>query len=102
LAAKRGDWVEVTREVLAPGERAPNLPEDTAEVPYTLRVRGVALADAEEGAAVRVRTAAGREVEGRLVAVNPSFDHDFGDCVPELVRTRLELLRLARGGGDRA
>jgi hypothetical protein len=88
--------VEVTRVILAPAQRAPNLPEDTAGVPYTLRVRGVALADAQIGERLRVRTQAGREIEGELVAVAPGFEHTFGGCVPEIVETRLRLMRLAR------
>ena len=41
-------------------------------------------ADAEIGDTVSVITRAGREVSGKLICVNPRFNHDFGDCVPEL------------------
>jgi hypothetical protein len=102
VSAKRGDWVEVGREILAPGERAPNLPEDTAKVPYTLRVRGIALEDASIGENLRIRTQAGREVEGVLLAVRPGFEHTFGGCVPEIVEIRERLKRLARGGEEPA
>jgi hypothetical protein len=95
-----GDWVEVSRVILEPGGRAPNLPADTAGVPYALRVRGVALSEAEIGGALRVRTQAGRELEGRLEAVSPAFRHDFGECVPELIELRRRLVELARGGAS--
>jgi 2-amino-4-ketopentanoate thiolase alpha subunit len=97
MTAKRGDWVEVARVILTPAERAPGLPEDTSKVPYTLRVRGIALSDGEMGEKITVRTQAGREVEGELLAVNPGFEHTFGGCVPEIVEIRSRLKRLARG-----
>jgi len=102
VSARRGDWVEVAREILAPCERAPDLPEDTAKAPYTMRVRGIALEDASVGENLRVRTQAGRELEGELIAVRPGFEHTFGGCVPEIVEVRERLKRLARGGEEPA
>lgn len=97
--AKRGDWVEVSAVLLKPAGRAPNLPADTAKVPLVMRVRGVALRAAKVGATVAVKTQAGRVIRGKLLAVNPRFDHDFGKCVPELIEVRRRLKNLMSGGG---
>jgi hypothetical protein len=87
-----GTWVELERIVLEVGERAPGLPADTAAVPLVLRVSGFLLEPAEVGAPARVRTLIGREQEGRLRVVNPSYSHSFGDTVAELltIGTRAE------------
>ena len=98
--AKKGDWVLTHTIVLTPDQRAPQVPEDTHKVPLEMWVKGHLTADAEIGDTVSVVTRAGREVSGKLLAVNPRFDHDFGDCVPEL----LEIGDVVRGivfGGDR-
>jgi hypothetical protein len=81
-----GAWVEVQQVVLTAGNRAPNVPDDTAAVDFVARIRGFLLADAAFGAEVTVRTLAGRSVSGRLSAVNPRNPADFGDPVPELLR----------------
>jgi hypothetical protein len=83
--AKQGDWVSIHVVVLAPEERAlAALPEDTQQVPLEMWVKGHLQADAEIGDTVRVITRTGREVEGRLLEVNPCYTHSFGAHVPEL------------------
>ena len=94
---KSGDWIEISSTILTPDQRAPGLPEDTAGKPYTLRVRGIALGRASFGDDVSLRTPSGRTLTGRLEAVNPAFRHDFGECVPELVATRLNIKKAASG-----
>ena len=87
-----GTWVELERIVLEAGQRAPGLPADTAAVPLMVRISGFLLEPAEMGAPARVRTLIGREQEGRLRAVNPSYSHSFGETVAELltIGTRVE------------
>lgn len=85
-----GTWVQIERRVLEPAERAPDLPEDTRQLPYVLRVSGFLLEDAAIGADARVRTLIGRELDGSLTAVNPSYEHGFGDTVPELLDIGLD------------
>jgi hypothetical protein len=80
-----GSWVEVRQTILRAGERAPNVPADTAGVDFTARIRGFLIADAPMGAEVTIRTLAGRQVSGRLADVNPRNPADFGDPVPELL-----------------
>jgi 2-amino-4-ketopentanoate thiolase alpha subunit len=80
-----GSWVEVRQTVIRAGERAPNVPADTAGVDFTARIRGFLITDAPMGAEVTIRTLAGRQVSGRLTDVNPRNPADFGDPVPELL-----------------
>lgn len=80
-----GTWVEIKQVVLTPEQRAPTLPEDTKATPYLLRVSGFLVGPAELGGPARVRTLIGRELDGTLVRVNPSYTHSFGDTVPELL-----------------
>ena len=87
---KAGTWVEIEKILLRPEQRAPTLPEDTKQVPYVLNVNGFLLEDAELGSPARIRTLIGRELEGTLKTVNPSYSHSFGKVVPELLKIGLE------------
>jgi hypothetical protein len=73
-----GRWARVHRLELAPSERAPGVPPDTAAVPFETWVNGWLVEPARLGAAARLRTAAGRVVEGVLESVDPGYDHSFG------------------------
>ncbi|MDQ3937334.1 MAG: 2-amino-4-oxopentanoate thiolase subunit OrtA [Chloroflexota bacterium] len=93
-----GSWVEIEQVVLRAGQRAPNVPADTAAVDFVARIRGFLLADASMGADATIRTLAGREVGGRLTAVNPRNTADFGNPVPELLQLGLAARRALEAG----
>jgi hypothetical protein len=93
----RGTWVELRRVVLPPGERAPQVPEETQRVALELRVKGFLANDAARGEAAEVVTAAGRRLRGTLDRVLPSYDHGFGPPVPELLPVGAELRARLRG-----
>ena len=97
----RGTWVELHRVVVPAGERAPQVPEATQQVPLELRVTGFLARDATVGEDVEVVTAAGRRVRGRLDRVLPRHDHGFGPPVPELLHVGPELRALLQGEGRR-
>ncbi|OOG26434.1 2-amino-4-ketopentanoate thiolase [Thioalkalivibrio denitrificans] len=80
----KGTWVEIYRVILPAGERAPQVPEDTAGVPLVMRVKGWLAAPAAPGAEAEIVTPAGRRLRGTLVAVNPAYTHGFGPPIPEL------------------
>ena len=83
--ANKNDWVQIHIDVLKPEERAANIPEDTRCVPLEMWVKGrLQNESAEIGDTISVVTKTGRTVEGTLCAVNPAFQHNFGDYVPEL------------------
>jgi hypothetical protein len=76
--SKKGDWVQISRVILEPKERASQLPEDTKKVPLTLLVKGFLNTDANIGDTVTITTVVGRTENGKLVAVNPGYNHSFG------------------------
>ena len=73
-----GTRVQLRWTLLEPSERAAGLPDDTAALPYVLRVRGVLIEAAAPDSPARVRTASGRVVAGTLEDPAPSDDHTFG------------------------
>ena len=97
--AVKGSWVEVGAVVLRAGERAPNLPEDTKQVPLEMRVKGFLLHDAEVGREAEIVTASGRTVNGKLVDVNPVYAHGFGRPIPELSPIAGEIRAILRERG---
>ncbi len=89
----QGTWVEIQQIVLRPEERATNLPDDTRQTPYVLRVSGFLIDEAELGQTARIRTIIGRELTGELKTINPSYNHSFGTLVPELLTIGTEAER---------
>lgn len=98
ISAKKGDWVQIHQILLKPGERAPQVPEDTKKVPLELWVKGIAQEDAKIGSIVEIITATGRKVKGELIAVNPGYTHDYGEFVPELLKVDMQLKEILFGG----
>ena len=93
--AKAGDWVQIHNVILSAEERAPQVPEDTRQVPFEVRLKGFLVdAEAEVGQEVTVATVTGREIKGTLVAVKPVYPHNFGEPVPELLGIGHELREL--------
>ena len=80
----RGRWARIHRLELAPSERAPGIPADTAAVPFETWINGWLVEDAALGERSQVRTPTGRIVEGVLVEANPGYQHSFGSPPPPL------------------
>lgn len=86
MDAKCGDWVRIYNVVLEVGERASNIPEDTQNVPLEMWDKGFLLdKEANIGDEVKVESYIGRTVRGKLLEVNPYWEHDFGKSIPELL-----------------
>lgn len=99
MTAKKGDWVQIERVILSPQERAPQVPEDTKSVSFAMRVKGFLIDEsAQLNAHVRIRTLTDRIVEGKLVEINPKYDHNFGEPVFELLTIGKELRDILAGG----
>jgi hypothetical protein len=97
----QGTWVEIGSVVLPAGQRAPQVPDDTRAVDLELRVKGFLLAAALPGEAVAIRTAAGRELHGTLLRVNPPYEHSFGAPIAALSVIGGEARALLRRGSQR-
>ncbi|HSQ33511.1 MAG TPA: 2-amino-4-oxopentanoate thiolase subunit OrtA, partial [Peptostreptococcaceae bacterium] len=94
----KGDWVLVHNIILDPANRSPQVPEDTKSVPLEMWVKGFIHSDAKKGYEVRVTTITGREVDGKLVDVNPYYKHDYGKFVPEILQIGLQVKEVLFGG----
>lgn len=99
-------WVEIEWVVLPARHRSGNLPEDTSQVPYMARTRGLSEVQ-EPGTETSVLTATGRMLHGKIVSVRPGFAHSFGRPseawieLRESVRTQVEHGRPAVQAGRR-
>jgi hypothetical protein len=80
----KGTWVEIHRVVLPPGERAPQVPEETRRVPLEMRVKGFLVAPVAPGEDAEIVTPTGRRLRGTLAEANPAYVHGFGPPIPEL------------------
>jgi len=96
---KKNEWVLIHRVILNPEERAAAIPDDTKKVPLEMRVKGRLAADAEIGGEAEVITRTGRREKGRLLEVNPTYRHSFGDFVPELLTVSENLRKVMFEGG---
>ncbi|NLW17230.1 MAG: 2-amino-4-ketopentanoate thiolase [Firmicutes bacterium] len=96
----KGTWVEISRIVLPPGERAPQVPADTAAVPLELRVKGFLQEPAAVGQEACITTLIGRTQRGKVICINPRHIHDFGEPVLELLTIGQELKQLLEGSDD--
>lgn len=101
MEARKGDWVQIEIMILTPQERAPQVPEDTKKVPLMMRVKGFLMDEsAAIGQMVTIQTMTKRLITGKLVAINPKYEHDFGEPVPELITIGMELRDFLTGGED--
>lgn len=91
---KSGTWVEIEKVLLTPEQRAPQVPADTRETPYVMRVSGFLSKDSTLGDEVEIKTLSGRTIIGTFKTIRPSYTHSFGDTVEEL-------LSIGIGGADK-
>lgn len=96
---KKGTWVEIHSLVLPAGERAPQVPEDTQQVPLEMRVKGFLLEPASLDEEADIITTVGRHLHGTLVEVNPAYTHQFGAPIPELSMIGGEVRAILRERG---
>ena len=98
MTTKKGDWVRIHSILMEAGSRAPGIPEDTAKVPYELWAKGFLISDkAEIGDVVEIETITGRNISGTLLETNPSYDHDFGEFIPEILSIDKQLKEIMGG-----
>lgn len=90
--ANRNDWVEIEEILLVSGQRAPQVTEDTQNTPLKQWIKGYLINDiASIGDLVEIQTMSGRLVKGILSEINPSYIHDFGSPIKELLDVGREL-----------
>lgn len=85
MSVPAGTWVEVENVLLTKEQRAAGCPDDTKATPYLRHVSGFLTEDAEMGDEVTVTSLIGREHTGKLILVDPHYEHTFGPTVRELL-----------------
>ena len=95
---KKDTWVSIRATVLEAGSRAEGIPEDTANLPLVMWVKGYLLADCAIGGEAEVRTATGRIERGILEEAEPYTNVDYGGFVPELLRVGEDARKVLFGG----
>ena len=83
--------MEIRKIALEPHERAPQVPDDTRQVPLEMKVKGFLVSEAAIGEEAAITTPAGRTVRGTLSEINPAYTHQFGPPIPELLPIGKEL-----------
>jgi hypothetical protein len=87
MNAKKSDWVRIHKIILTSDERAPQVPYDTKLVPLEMWDKGFLLNEiAKIGEVVQIETIIGRKISGKLIEINPQFDHGWGSCIPEILQ----------------
>ncbi len=84
--ARKGDLVQIHQIILEPEQRSENLPSSTKSVPYECWIKGYLLTEsANLGDTVKIETFICREILGALCSINPTYDHNFGIPLKELL-----------------
>ena len=96
----KGTWVEIHNIILQADERAPQVPEDTRQVPLEMRVKGYLVAPASIGKEAEIETPTGRRLSGTLSEINPPYTHSFGSPIPELSTIGKSVRTLLRDRGQ--
>jgi hypothetical protein len=95
MKAKKGDWVQIHFIALNPEERSEHLPDDTKQLPLEIRIKGFLKdKEAELNEIVTIKTPIGRLIKGRLEKINPRYEHNFGEPVPELLHINSDILKI--------
>lgn len=81
----KGSYVEIIQTVLNSEERVYNIPNDTKNTPLNLWAKGWLLDDSEIGLEAAIKTVNGRIIAGVITEINPSYNHDFGEFIPEVM-----------------
>ena len=100
LALKR-DWVLIEQIFLTSDQRQSNIPSDTLQTDFRLRIKGF-LVDEKcvVGENCTIRTKTGRLILGKLIDILPNYDHSFGDYVVETDYIENQLREMLSGGSN--
>jgi len=83
-------FVRIKKTIMEAEERFLPLPEDTKQTPVIMHVKGYFDGTATVGEVITITTTAcGRQETGTLVEPEPSWNHNFGGYVNELVELGL-------------
>lgn len=98
MLALKGDWVLIEQIFLTFDQRQSNIPSDTRQTDFLLRIKGFLMDEkCVVGDECTIRTKTGRVIFGKLIDIMPSYEHSFGDYVVETVYIENQLRELLKG-----
>ena len=100
MLVEKGKYVRIRKHLLLPEERLENIPASTRKVPLKAWIRGNLLEESELYEESKILTATGRVVEGTLKEVSPTYKHNFGEFVPEILQMKKTILTEFWGDDD--
>jgi hypothetical protein len=80
----KNTYVCIKKTVLKSNQRSLNIPLDTKEKDFVMKVKGNLVSDASIGDEVEILTETKRKVRGLLIEANPTYTHSFGDYLDEV------------------
>lgn len=98
MLALKGDWVLIEQIFLTSDQRQSNVPSDTRQTDFLLRIKGFLMDEkCVVGDECTIHTKTGRVIFGKMIDIMPSYEHSFGDYVVETVYIESQLRELLKG-----
>lgn len=88
---EKGTYVYIKKIVLKSNQRSSNIPFDTKDKDFIMKIKGYLTKDASLGDEVDILTETKRKVSGILIETNPTYTHSFGDYLDE-VKTMKDII----------
>ncbi len=95
MLAIKGDWVLIEQLYLRADQRQSNIPSDTRQTDFHLRIKGF-LVDEKcvVGDDCTIKTKTERIISGKLIDIMPNYEHSFGDYLVETAYIEHQLRNL--------
>lgn len=88
---KKGTFVRIEKTILTAEERTSKIPDDTKAVPFKMWTKGILQHDCEMDGEATILTMAKRKDTGKLVEVDPMYELNYGDFLPEMIEIDVRL-----------
>lgn len=79
-------YVQIIKTLLKADHRTAKLPNDTKACDFKMLVKGEVIAINQDSTTISTQT--GRIENGKIYVENPTYHHNFGEFVPELIDIR--------------
>ena len=93
---KKHSWVLIENVLLTKEERAANIPEDTRNTDLMEWCKGFTQEEANIGDIVEIVTVTGRKIKGTIKEVNPGYNHNFGEFIPDILYIGMQAREILR------
>jgi hypothetical protein len=84
MTIKKGSFVRIEKIILQADERTSKIPKDTKATPFKMWTKGFLQEDCVMNEKATIKTKANRIDSGKLVEVNPMYELNYGEYLPEM------------------